>query len=356
VGNWIGNSPEYFILPEYSNTYPTSCAKRGNFSSTKLKPELKIKMEDWVAFLGIWLSEGHVSKDRNGEKYGVINVSQTKQPAKDEIEVLLNKLPFKWNYQNTSFVTQSVQLGDYLHKLGRQHERYIPKEIKNLSPKYLNILLDWLILGDGTVVQKYNHKYYYTVNKQLADDIQEIAIKCGYNVSIRIRQPREWFIRGQQGWSNQQYELNFKKSKAFDLLNQQITKIDFNDFVYDVETEPNHTIFVRRNGKAVWSSNCNSDWIKGIQGVGEVTAAKYIRNDPLSSNILDKIHEGVNIIEFNRKLTYLPFTNGKGSIPDFGIPLKKDALSLYNFKKLFNQLSFNSFLKDMSNWERNFGL
>ena len=104
-------------------------------------------------------------------------------------------------------------------------------------------------------------------------------------------------------------------------------------------------------------AGCTSDYIKGIQGVGEITAAKYLRLEKISSTLIDRIHEGVEIIERNRKLTYLPFQKGEyGTLPNMGITLKKDDLKLYNFRKLFNELSFNSFLNDMSEWERSFGL
>jgi len=104
-------------------------------------------------------------------------------------------------------------------------------------------------------------------------------------------------------------------------------------------------------------SGCTSDYIQVIQGVGESTAAKYIRHDKVSPKLIDRIHDGFNIIERNRKLTYLPFQKGKaGSLPNLGINLKKDALKLCNFKQLFTQMSFNSFMKDIDNWEATFNL
>ena len=34
------------------------------------------------------------------------------------------------------------------------------------------------------------------------------------------------------------------------------SRVPYKGFVYDVTVPPNHTIYVRRNGKAVWSGNC----------------------------------------------------------------------------------------------------
>jgi len=123
------------------------------------------------------------------------------------------------------------------------------------------------------------------------------------------------------------------------------TKQDFED---KFQLHPTHF----KEMKAI--SGCTSDWIKGINGIGEATAAKYIRNDKVSSKLIDKIHENGDIIERNRILTYLPFSQGKGHMVDLGIKLKKNQLKLSKFKNLFNQMAFTSFLKDMSGWERNF--
>jgi DNA polymerase-1 len=129
-----------------------------------------------------------------------------------------------------------------------------------------------------------------------------------------------------------------------------ITKSYFTkqDFEGKFQLHPTHF----REMKAI--SGCTSDWIKGINGVGEATAAKYIRNDKVSSTLIERIHQGGEIVERNRKLTYLPFHGDKGSMPDLGITLKKNQLKLSKFKQLFNQMAFTSFLKDMSGWERNF--
>jgi DNA polymerase I len=145
------------------------------------------------------------------------------------------------------------------------------------------------------------------------------------------------------------YQLLNSHTKIYNTITKKfITK---QDFVDKFGLDP----VMYREMKAI--SGCTSDFIKGINGVGEVTAAKYLNGGKVSSMLVDRIHQGQDIIARNRKLTYLPFQRGEyGSLPNLGITLKKDTLSLYNFRKLFNELSFNSFLKDMSEWEREFKL
>jgi len=172
-------------------------------------------------------------------------------------------------------------------------------------------------------------------------------IKTGYEADdliayIALMNPKEEFTI--VSTDQDLYQVLSKNVRIYNIVKKSF--FTMNDFKEKFELDP----VMFREIKAI--SGCNSDFIKGIKGVGEATAAKYIKNERISVGLLDKIHEGVSVIERNRKLTYLPFINGKGSIPDFGISLKKDAIKLSNFKKLFLQLSFNSFLKDMSGWER----
>ena len=145
------------------------------------------------------------------------------------------------------------------------------------------------------------------------------------------------------------YQILNNQTRIYNTITKKfITK---KDFVDKFNLDP----VMFREMKAI--SGCISDNIKGINGVGETTAAKYLRQDKISSNLIDKIHQGQDIIARNRKLTYLPFQKEEyGTLPNLGISLTEDSLKLYNFKKLFNQLSFNSFLNEMSSWEQGFKL
>lgn len=145
------------------------------------------------------------------------------------------------------------------------------------------------------------------------------------------------------------YQILSNHTRIFNTSTKKFITKD--DFIAEFDLDP----VMYREIKAI--AGCVSDYIAGIKGVGEPTAAKYIRNDKVSSLLLDRIHAGADIIARNRKLTYLPFQRGEhGTLPNMGVVEKKDTLSLYKFKKLFNELSFNSFLTNMDEWERSFCL
>jgi hypothetical protein len=152
-------------------------------------------------------------------------------------------------------------LFDMFKPLGLSHEKYIPEEVKNLPKEYLEILLDTMIKGDGSFYKTGNR--YYTTSEKLANDVQEIAYKCGYVAWIKYRKPRINEFNKEK-MCRPQYDVYISKSGKVNHLNintatRHIKKVEYNDYVYDITLSRIHTLWVRRNGKAVWSSNCYDD-------------------------------------------------------------------------------------------------
>jgi 5'-3' exonuclease len=209
------------------------------------------------------------------------------------------------------------------------------KDVTPEEEKIRSLLFDQISELRNSIIPKLGFKNNFIKTGYEADDL------IAYTV---LMNPKEEFtiISTDQDL----YQVLNDKVRIYNIIKKNFfTRADFEE-----KFQLHPTFF--REIKAI--AGCTSDFVKGIKGVGEATAAKYLRQEQVSISLVNKIHEGNDIIEKNRKLTYLPFTNGRESIPDFGIPIKKDTLKLSNFKKLFIQLSFNSFLNDMSGWERNF--
>ncbi len=132
---------------------------------------------------------------------------------------------------------------------------FIPKELKNLSKEQLKILFDWMVKGDGH--RRGKNIIYFTVSEQLANDVQEIALKLGYGCSFRKRKGGS--IAFGKYKRRDGYVLSLTKRKAISVNRKDGREwIDYDGFVYDI-TVPNHIIYVRRNGKAAWSGNCSDD-------------------------------------------------------------------------------------------------
>lgn len=347
TSTWNGKSIDYFILPEFTTTY---LSKNQTTVMKKVKPALFINIKDWLAFLGIWLADGHISNNRNGN-IGTISISKEKEIPTKKMQKILDKTPFTWWRYDHGWKTDNVQLANYLKQFRQATIKYIPQKFKDLSTDLLQILIDSMMLGDGCISTfttvtfgkrvEYTRSNYYTSSKQLADDFQEIVIKCGFSASVTNRKPRKWNIKGKSGWSKKSYSVSINKSKNLNLLNKQISKIQFNDYVYDVTTEPYHTIFIRRNGKAYWSSNCKSDHVPGVNGVAEKTAAKYLRGE------LNKTTKAyANIEAFKKTEAYNVRNKWLVSLPLEGTKLfeiQQDHFNIQAFVEICEQYHITSF-------------
>jgi hypothetical protein len=273
TSNYKGKYVQNFILPEVITTWETKCEKKGSFSSSRKYKKKIIAMDAWVAFLGIWLADGYVAKNANG-KIGTIGICASKGRKKEYFQPILDNTPWKWKYHNTGWKIDNRQLALYLKNLGGVYTKYIPREFINLHSSQIQILFDSMMAGDGCIStnkqkcfsgdQIYTSKTYYSSSKPLINNFQELAIKLGHATSIFIHKPKKWHIRKKTGWSKESYSVHILKSNNVNLCTKEINIVNYNDYVFDVETKPNHTIFIRRNNNSVWSSNCTTDNVKGL--------------------------------------------------------------------------------------------
>jgi hypothetical protein len=142
---------------------------------------------------------------------------------------------------------------DYLHKLGKAWEKYIPRDVLNLPRSHLLTLFGSYMKGDGR-----GERSFLTVSKQLADDIQEVCIKLGWRCVLKEGEP-------QVGGINSKGKRIIGRRKTYSGSITPHSRIyirrppileDYNGYVYCV-TVPNHIILTRRNGKVVFSGNCH---------------------------------------------------------------------------------------------------
>ena len=280
------NNIEYFTLKGCTDS--DFNIRDGETIRLTYKQDVKIPMDIFMSFMGIFLSEGHINSSKikkrkcvlsNGDVtyyessdhgYG-IGITQKKQETTLLIEELCDLLPFnikKYVTKNgtTTFKIHDRRLWRYLLPLGKANEKYIPSDLKNSSPKYFNYLLNWFKLGDGrTVGRKYKQSNVFSTSKQLILDLQELLIKSGGFGNIRYENrkfdryitedngtPR--LIKGEN--SHDMWFLTLSKTKGIYMDSRMIktTEIDFDDYVYSVDV-PNHTYYVKSNGKCHWTGN-----------------------------------------------------------------------------------------------------
>ncbi|MBU0929947.1 MAG: hypothetical protein KJ623_02655 [Nanoarchaeota archaeon] len=251
IGNWIGFEEEYFVLPSVPIGH-----YEGNQVMMHASPEIKILMDDWVSFIGIWIAEGSVSKDQ-------ITIAQKVPEKTKKIKELLDKLPFKISRDNKSgfFYIYNKQLAEYLKQFGKAYDKFVPMNIKNLSSRQLELFLEWYCLGDGTNMKE-GFRIFYTSSKKLADDVQELLLKVGKVGIVKQRQGKGkvWIKDHWADASRIQFEIHERVKKLDSWIDKRdIKKIKYEGLVYCAEVE-NHIMYVRRNGKPYWCGNTLMYW------------------------------------------------------------------------------------------------
>lgn len=229
-----------------------------------------VSFDLFCEFMGYWLADGYTVSTRNN----VFGISQTKThdyKTYSKIVELSKKLPFHFNCEKERITYHDEYMYDYLLQFGKVFDKYIPFSIKNASQRQIKIFLDAFCCCDGmrrrnksfignrgTLFISNNEEIvYYTSSKQLAADIGELLVKIGKRPSYSIISKKGTACKFKNGI----YKTNADcwriaecKGKTATVFNKSF--IDYNDFVYDLELEKNHILYVRRNGKCVWGSNC----------------------------------------------------------------------------------------------------
>lgn len=255
TGLWQGENKDTFILPGFIQD-------RGNWK--KQVPNLEIPMRDWVDFLGWYFSEGSLCKDNGGNYKVTVSQSDVNISKVTILTKCLQKLPFRFNKSGVNFACINQQLYKELLTYGKGFNNlHIPQYIKDLPVELLHIFLDSFTLGDGDAYGK-----IYVSNSVLADDIYEILLKCGYGAYkkqciikgekrkigdriITATQDGYWVSRT-VAYNKPFISVNFENKK--DLNKQQVFWEHYKGKVYSVSV-PNTLVFVRRNGKGVFSGN-----------------------------------------------------------------------------------------------------
>lgn len=357
--NWNGIKYENWTLPPYEIT---SKNVKYEFVQKQTHP-LVLNAKSFFSFLGFYLAEGHVDdrKKRDGFR---ISISQNRGIKADKFKMILETLSpeLKWNIQERKngkgiiFNCSDARLWSYLEPLGNKYTKFIPDDIKNASTDLLQELLDWYLLGDGSVTNSnnYSRKSIFSVSKQLMEDFNEILLKLGICGIIKEQIPKDRKIEGrliEAKNSKPIYRLWLKESKGIhvDFRFLQVEEVEYNGTVHCV-TVANGTFYARNNGYPFWSGNSSVvnlknaclgvldyRW-KGNDMLGDVE----ILNTP-NGKILREIYEA----------GYVPgiSSRGMGSVSelteDDGVVEVEDDFNLLCWDAVSDPSSHNAYFKEI---------
>jgi phage terminase large subunit-like protein len=162
--------------------------------ATKFKKEKIIPWKKWVAFMGLYLTEGHTSDFR-----GVpckVRVSQLRKPHPekyDEIYSILKDCFGDWLLidKKDGFTIASTEVSKLTKPLGKTWTKRVPREIVHGSKDIIATFLHSYILGDGSINE--NGRVSITcASKGMADDLHEMAFRLGFRTSLRPHVNKYW--------------------------------------------------------------------------------------------------------------------------------------------------------------------
>ena len=234
-----------------------------------------IPIDVFMKFLGYYLAGGNASiiEDKAQIEIAQKNTSPHYNGILEAMETVAESRCKKvYAYEDKIAIDGDRELAEWLRKLGCGDEKHIPIEFKNLSKRLLNIMLEAYIDGGG-YRRSETCKRAYATSKRLADDIQEVALKCGY---VAIVKTKDWggkisgkAMAGKHGC----YEILINKRDRTLIVDPAYSiKVDdkrgirakcyvgyedYKGYVYCIEV-PTHIIYVRRSGRPVW---CGNSWV-----------------------------------------------------------------------------------------------
>lgn len=237
----------------------------------------------FLSFLGLFLSEGCTFSNHKCYR---VTISQIKPSVRTEIKRILKEMDLNYCETKDGFNVENKKLYEYCSQFGLCDQKFIPKDILNLSKKHLHLLFEYLIIGDGHRCKGYSA--YYSTSKRLIDDVQEIVIKLGFSGNIRVKPQKPSKIKGRVINSKRtlyQITVRFSKFKRMTGAGRKkyIHTVPYKGKVYCVSV-PNQIIKVRRNGFEMWSGNS----LMGTNPRGCVFS-EYALQDPLAYQYLRPI-------------------------------------------------------------------
>lgn len=259
-------------------------------------------INDVLKLFGWYITEGCLS-GKNKSEPNRVTISQSKKHEhhRQEIITTIENLGFIPRvYGDMKIAINNGLLAQYLEsECGRgSYNVHIPKWIKELPKEKLQLLLTTMIKGDGW--DSGNSWGYKSKSKQLIDDVQEIAIKCGYGANV----------------SPSGDTVMIRSTQNYPTINKKPERVPYVGKVYCVSV-PNQVILVRRKGKAIWSGN-SYRLQKIIEQLAPENKPHILVMGHLHSNVTLPMYRNVYAIQIGCTEAQTPYLVRKGLYSEVG--------------------------------------
>ena len=233
---------------EDSPQWDAWCALQGIYATKGYARPIVLTGNEFERCVEIFLRARILEQDMEWLKEVISGVGLADKDYKIQDEALVIRDP--------SIYTEFVKLGDI-------SERRLDPRVFEMSARQANIVIDSILKASGHQIGSSGTDLCIVFSRGLADDLQRLALHAGYSANISVHTvKRPQFAK--------RYIIRFLKKRLYPVINSlrssvktQTRIIDSNVPVYGV-TIPNHTLYVRVNGKTIWSGNSGRYGNKGV--------------------------------------------------------------------------------------------
>jgi hypothetical protein len=223
----------------------------------KIWPTRRVPMDDWLEFLGWYLSEGHLIYSDRPYTTGV-GISQKASDVLHDIYELCARLGMPVKLYGARVRIHNGQIARYLAQFGKNClEKAVPDYARQVSDRQLNILLDAYVRGDG--YRKGSGEIVYTSSPSMADCLQEMILKTGRPSVIRKRElvGRQSDFGTHVGTSSADGYVVTRPGmdSKIKFYPENARLIDYDGMVYCATVPPEHLLLTRRDGYTLWSGD-----------------------------------------------------------------------------------------------------
>lgn len=169
---------------------------------------------------------------------------------------------------------------------GNSTEKNIPDWVWETSGEMKAGVFDGMLLADSNILQQSGGLKYYTSSRKMADSFQRLCLEVGVSGTLatdnRVGSVSEGVDSQGKTYSiktkNIGYRVSVNMHRNTPKLKKQPSVVEYNGDFVCISLEKNHTLYVRRNGKTVWSGNCDAQ--PEIRRLAEVMLDCFENEDP----------------------------------------------------------------------------
>lgn len=272
---WHGERPNLVYMPGTLRKYRRG--DRPGRDTIRRYDGLSVNAMAFSKFLGFFIAEGCLGKPDTS-----INLAQRPGRVLNEMADTIERMGFPVmnvkaglsDGRRLSF--KSLPIYDWLDvQVGRGAlSKRVPALVHNWPAYLIRTFLDALIKGDGNIHPSNGHRVLYTSSKELADDVQILALKAGLAANVRVdnRVGSHRIYTGAVITKRlPNYIVSFlEPSRLYPCVNQHRNSgwpnryrgpdgyddrlVPYTGKIYCVKVK-HGLLYVRRNGKPCWSGN-----------------------------------------------------------------------------------------------------